>query len=114
MCLRGVVMVEDLQVMRDAWYNVTIQQYTFTDYVSTGIPAFSQTSPTPHDYVLNDEWGAGQSLGTVTGGTVQPVGGIVLPPTPTPSSASGCSASDFKGFVHGRIALIQGARASTA
>jgi hypothetical protein len=95
------------QVMRDAGYNVTIQQYTFTYYAYTGIPAFSQISPTPHDYVLNDEWGPGQSTGTVTGGTVQPAGGIVLPPTPTPSSASGCSASDFSGFVPGRIALIQ-------
>jgi len=95
------------QVMRDAGYNVTIQQYTFTYYAYTGIPALSQTSPTPHDYVLNDEWGPGQSTGTVTGGTVQPAGGIVLPPTPTPSSASGCSASDFSGFVPGRIALIQ-------
>ena len=95
------------QVMRDAGYNVTIQQYTFAQYVSTGIPAFSQTSPTPHDYVLDDEWGAGQSTGSVTGGTVQPAGGIVIPPTTTPSSASGCSASDFSGFVPGRIALIQ-------
>jgi Peptidase family M28/PA domain len=95
------------QVMRDAGYNVTIQQYTFTYYAYTGIPAFSQTSPTPHDYVLTEEWGPGQSTGTVTGGTVQPAGGIVLPPTPTPSSASGCSASDFSGFVPGRIALIQ-------
>src|SRR6266566_372574 len=95
------------QVMRDAGYNVTIQQYTFTYYAYTGIPAFSQTSPTPHDYVLSDEWGPGQSTGTVTAGTVQPAGGIVLPPTPTPTSASGCSASDFSGFVAGRIALIQ-------
>ncbi|MBO0823349.1 MAG: hypothetical protein J2P27_05760, partial [Actinobacteria bacterium] len=44
------------QVMRDAGYNVTIQQYTFTYYAYTGIPQFSQTSPAPHDYVLNDEW----------------------------------------------------------
>ena len=95
------------QVMRDAGYNVTIQQYTFTYYLPTGIPAFSQTSPTPHDYVLDDEWGPGQSTGSVTGGTVQPAGGIVIPPTTTPSSASGCSASDFSGFVPGRIALIQ-------
>ena len=93
--------------MKDAGYNVAIQQYTFTYYAYTGIPAFSQTSPTPHDYVLNDEWGPGQSTGTVTGSTVQPAGGIVLPPTPTPSSASGCTASDFNGFVPGRIALIQ-------
>jgi hypothetical protein len=95
------------QVMKDAGYNVTIQQYPFTYYAYTGIPAFSQTSPTPHDYVLGDEWGPGQSTGTVTGGTVQPAGGIVLPPTETPTSASGCSASDFSGFVPGRVALIQ-------
>jgi hypothetical protein len=95
------------QVMTAAGYDVTIQQYTFTYYAYTGIPTFSQTSPTTHDYVLNDEWGPGQSTGTVTGGTVQPAGGIVLPPTPTPTSASGCSASDFSGLVPGRIALIQ-------
>src|SRR5262245_25929923 len=95
------------QVMQDAGYNVTIQQYTFTYYAYTGIPSFSETSPTPHDYVLNDEWGPGQSTGTVTGGTVQPAGGIVLPPTTTPSSASGCTANDFNGFVPGRIALVQ-------
>jgi Zn-dependent M28 family amino/carboxypeptidase len=38
------------QVMKDAGYNVTIQQYTFTYYAYTGIPAFSQTSPTPQDF----------------------------------------------------------------
>src|SRR4029450_4506883 len=60
------------QVMRDAGYNVTIQQYPFTYYAYTGIPTFSQTAPTPDDYVLNDEWGPGQSTGTGAGGTVQP------------------------------------------
>jgi hypothetical protein len=95
------------QVMKDAGYNVTIQTYKFDYYAYTGIPSFSQTSPTPHDYVLNDEWGPGQTTGTVTGGTVQPAGGIVIPPTPTPSSASGCTASDFNAFVPGRVALVQ-------
>ncbi|GAB2835368.1 M28 family metallopeptidase [Lentzea nigeriaca] len=32
---------------------------------------------------------------------------LVLPPTPTPSSTSGCDAADFAGFVPGKIALIQ-------
>jgi Zn-dependent M28 family amino/carboxypeptidase len=45
-------------------------------------------------------------LGTSTG-DLQPAGGIVIPPTPTPSSASGCSPNDFAGFVVGRMALIQ-------
>src|SRR5882724_429305 len=95
------------QVMKDAGYNVTIQQYTFPYYAYTGVPAFSQTSPTSQGFVLNTDWGPGQSTGSVTGGIVQPVGGIVLPPTPTSSSTSGCSASDFSGFTAGRVALIQ-------
>ena len=86
------------KVMKDAGYNVTIQQYTFTYYAYTGVPAFSQTAPASQDFVLNTDWGPGQSTGSVTGGIVQPAGGIVLPPTPTTSSTSGCSASDFSGF----------------
>jgi len=31
----------------------------------------------------------------------------VIPPTPTSSSTSGCTAADFSGFVSGRVALIQ-------
>src|SRR5204863_6994142 len=38
---------------------------------------------------------------------LQPAGGIVLPPTQTSSSTSGCTSGDFNGFVAGRIALIQ-------
>ena len=51
------------QVMRDAGYNVTIQQYTFTYYAYTGIPAFSQTSPTPTGYVLKKDWAPGRVRG---------------------------------------------------
>jgi hypothetical protein len=59
-----------------------------------------------HDYVLSGEWGPATSTG-ITTAAIQPAGGLVLPPTSSPSSASGCSASDFTGFVSGRIALIQ-------
>jgi Zn-dependent M28 family amino/carboxypeptidase len=71
------------------------------------VPAFSELSPTAPDYVLGDEWGPGQTTGTATGKTLQPAGGIVLPPTPSPSSSSGCTSADFSGFVPGNIALIQ-------
>src|SRR5262249_54728155 len=47
-----------------------------------------------------------QAVGSANA-SIQPAGGIVNPPTPTPSSASGCTAADFNGFVTGRIALIQ-------
>ena len=92
--------------MEAAGYDVTIQPYTFEYYAYKGTPSFSEVSPTPHDYVLLTDWGPGKSIG-VAAGAVQPAGGIVLPPTPTSSSTSGCTASDFTGFVPGRVALIQ-------
>jgi hypothetical protein len=93
-------------LMKQAGYDVTLQKYQFLYYAYTGIPTFSEVSPTAKTYVLNSDWGPGQSVGSVTA-ALQPAGGIILPPTETPSSASGCSASDFSGFVAGRIALIQ-------
>jgi hypothetical protein len=94
------------KAMRDAGYDVTIQTYKFFYYAFTGTPAFSEVSPIAHDYTLSADWGAGQSTGTATA-DLQPAGGIVIPPTLTTSSTSGCTASDFNGFVVGRIALIQ-------
>ena len=93
-------------VMEAAGYDVTIQPYKFTYYAYTATPVFSEVSPTPHDYTVGEEWNPGQSTGTANA-ALQPAGGIVIPPTDTPSSASGCSMSDFSGFVPGRIALIQ-------
>jgi len=93
-------------LMQQAGYDVTLQKYKFLYYAYTGIPTFSEVSPNAQSYVLNDTWGPGQSTGSATA-ALQPAGGIVLPPTETPTSASGCSASDFTGFVPGRIALIQ-------
>ncbi|MEA2310988.1 MAG: hypothetical protein QOE28_956 [Solirubrobacteraceae bacterium] len=93
-------------VMQKAGYDVHLQPYKFTYYAYTAPPVFSQISPTPHDYVLNEEWVPGQSTGTAQA-AIQPAGGIIDPPTSSPSSASGCTMADFNGFVRGRIALIQ-------
>lgn len=93
-------------LMKAAGYDVTIQTYKFTYYAYKSEPTMSEVSPVSHDYVLSTDWNSGQSTGTTTA-ALQPAGGIVIPPTATPSSASGCSASDFTGFVPGRIALIQ-------
>src|SRR5205823_636376 len=76
------------KVMKRAGYDVTIQPYKFFYFAYTARPTFSEISPTAHNYALVDEWNSGQSQGTVTA-DLQPAGGIVLPPTPTPSSASG-------------------------
>jgi Zn-dependent M28 family amino/carboxypeptidase len=93
-------------LMRQAGYDVTIQTYKFLYYAYLGIPAFSEVSPSPFTYTLNVDWGPGQSTGTANA-ALQPAGGIILPPTATSSSTSGCTSADFAGFTSGRIALIQ-------
>jgi hypothetical protein len=95
------------QVMRDAGYDVTIQTYKFTYYAYKSKPTLSEVSPKAHDYALSAEWNPGQSTGTAPNASLQPAGGIIIPATSTPSSSSGCTASDFNGFVPGRMALIQ-------
>src|SRR2546430_4205926 len=95
------------QVMGAAGYNVTIQTYTFTYYAFTGIPTWSESSPFAHTFALSSEWNPGQSTGSTTDATLQPAGGIIIPPTRAPNSSSRCTAADFSGFVTGRIALIQ-------
>jgi Peptidase family M28/PA domain len=94
------------QKMRDAGYDVTIQPYKFTYYAYKSPPTLSEVSPTARDFTLGTDWNSGQSTGTTTA-EIQPAGGIIIPPTSTPSSASGCTSGDFSGFQPGRIALIQ-------
>ena len=94
-------------LMQAAGYNVTIQPYTFTYSAYVGTPAWSEVSPTARSFVVGTDWNPGQSNGTATNAPIQPAGGIVIPPTQTSSSASGCSPSDFNGFTAGSIALIQ-------
>jgi hypothetical protein len=91
--------------MRAAGYNVTIQPYRFTYTSFVGTPTLSETSPTAHDFTLVDEWNPATSNGAADA-DMKPAGGIVLPATPTPTSASGCSPGDFTDFT-GKIALVQ-------
>jgi hypothetical protein len=94
------------QKMEAAGYNVTIQPYKFTYTSFVGTPTWSEVSPTPRDFTLVADWNPGTSNG-MANAAIQPAGGIVIPPTETSSSTSGCTAADFNGFVSGRIALIQ-------
>jgi hypothetical protein len=62
--------------------------------------------------VLSSDWDPAHSTCATsttcpTDKPVQPAGGIVSPPTATPSSKSGCSPADFSTFTAGDIALIQ-------
>jgi Peptidase family M28/PA domain len=93
-------------VMRAAGYNVTLQEYKFPYFSFVGDPVFREESPTPHSFGLGTDFNPGQVVGTTTA-PLHRAGGIVVPATPAPSSASGCAASDFAGFPVGDIALIQ-------
>src|SRR4051794_6266636 len=93
-------------VMKAAGYDVTLQEYTFPYFSFDGTPVLGEESPTPRSFQLGTDFNPGPSVGS-TSAKVQPARGIVVPATPTSSSASGCRASDFVGFVPGDIALIQ-------
>jgi hypothetical protein len=93
-------------LMTAAGYDVTIQTYKFFYFGFVGLPSLAEVSPTAHTYTIVTEWNAAQAVGSTTA-DLQPAGGIIVPPTPTPTSTSGCTAADFSGFVPGRVALIQ-------
>jgi hypothetical protein len=93
-------------LMRAAGYDVTLQEYKFHYFSFVGTPVMKEESPTPQSFVLGTDFNPAPIPRTLTA-KVQPAGGIIVPATPTPSSASGCQASDFAGFGAGNIALIQ-------
>jgi hypothetical protein len=92
--------------MKAAGYDVTIQPYKFTYTSFVGTPTWSETSPTARDFTLVTDWNPGTSNGAADA-DIRPAGGIVLPPTPTSTSTSGCTAADFDSSMSGHIALIQ-------
>jgi hypothetical protein len=92
--------------MRKAGYDVTLQPYTFTYSSYIGTPSLREISPTARTFTLVTDWNPGDSQGDATAAQVKVAGDTVIPPTPTPTSASGCSPNDFSGFA-GKIALIQ-------
>ncbi|MFI6479668.1 M28 family peptidase [Nonomuraea sp. NPDC050663] len=94
--------------LRRAGYKVTLNPINFVEsWTENSPPLLDRTAPAPKSYVPNSEFFTFEPspAGDVTA-EVQGVD-LTLPPTPTPTSTSGCETSDFAGFVAGRIALIQ-------
>ncbi|MFB4314749.1 M28 family metallopeptidase [Actinomadura sp. 21ATH] len=94
--------------LRRAGYKVQLNPINFVkEWSENSTPILSMQSPTPKPYAHGTDFVTFQPspAGDVTA-QVQAVD-LTLPPTPEPSSTSGCEASDFEGFVAGRIALIQ-------
>jgi hypothetical protein len=97
-----------------AGYTVTSQPFEFPFFQENSLSVLNQLTPdavtykpTPldgssvGDFATMTYSGSGDVTGTVQGVD------LVLPPTPTPSSTSGCEAADFAGFTAGNIALLQ-------
>jgi Zn-dependent M28 family amino/carboxypeptidase len=78
--------------LRAAGYTVTEQEFVFPFYRELTPAELEQTSPTPIDYETGtfDFSGSGELTGPVFA-----TNDIVIPPTPAPSSTSGCEAGDF-------------------
>lgn len=93
--------------LRDAGYQVTQQEFEFPFFQELGAATLQQTSPAPatDDQTSTLEY---SGSGDVSGALV-PTNDIVIPPTPEPSSTSGCEPEDFvpASPTEPQVALIQ-------
>ena len=89
--------------LKKAGYKVTRQTFTFPFSRDLEPATLARVTPTAEDIetAALDYSGSGDVTGTV-----EPVD-VTIPPTPAPSSTSGCEAADFAGFTAGNIALVQ-------
>ena len=80
------------QTLRRAGYTVREQTFTFPFYRELAPALLEQVSPNPTEYETTTyDYSA---TGDVTG-VVVPTNDIIIPPTPEPSSSSGCEPEDF-------------------
>ncbi|MGH3358780.1 MAG: M20/M25/M40 family metallo-hydrolase [Nocardioidaceae bacterium] len=92
------------QTLRTAGYKVTEQEFTFPFFRELAPATLEQTAPTPTTYETGTFSFSGS--GDVTG-ALEPID-IMIPPSPEPSSTSGCEESDFPAApAEPAIALIQ-------
>jgi Zn-dependent M28 family amino/carboxypeptidase len=91
-----------------AYYNVSVVPFDFPFFQEISPSFFERTAPTAEVYVNGVDFLTMEYSGPGdVQAPLQNAGGIVLPPTPEPSSASGCTDADFADFDIGNIALIQ-------
>jgi aminopeptidase Y len=96
--------------LRAAGYRVTVQPFEFLFEGYRTPPVLRRTSPDPKTYTygfFSDYVAMGDSPAGSVSGQTQAVDLVLPPGEAANSSSSGCEASDFDGFVAGRIALMQ-------
>jgi Zn-dependent M28 family amino/carboxypeptidase len=91
-----------------AGYQVNMQAFEFPFFQELSPAILEQVAPSAVAYTYGVDHTIIQysAAGDVTAGVV-PTTDLVLPPTPAPSSTSGCEATDFPASTAGAIALIQ-------
>ncbi len=93
--------------LRRAGYRPQVQEFTFPFFQQLGPTTFERVSPMPQTFVEGTDYFLGEYSGSDDVTAALQAIDLVLPPTPEPSSTSGCEAADFTGFTAGNIALIQ-------
>lgn len=94
--------------LKKAGYEPIVQPFDFTQFIEKKPPVLDRLADHPKSYAPGSEINSMEYSGNgEVRGTLVPAAGIVIPPTPNPSSASGCQASDFPAETAGNIALVQ-------
>lgn len=97
-----------MDVLTDAGYEPTVQEFEFPYFTELAIPELEQISPlakaytTPDDFMTMSYSGSGDVTGQVVA-----VDTTFTPPSKENPVTSGCEADDFVGFPAGSIALMQ-------
>ena len=83
--------------LREAGYQVTVQPFHFQTFEETSPPEMSRTAPEPRSYAHGTDFLTVRYSGSGSvEGVVVPTTDVVIPPTPEPSSTSGCEPEDFR------------------
>jgi Zn-dependent M28 family amino/carboxypeptidase len=93
--------------LKAAGYRVTLQPFSFPFFRQLAPARLSLVAPSAKTYVEGPDFVMMRYSGS--GDVTAPIQAVdlVLPPTPEPSSTSGCEASDFTDFTAGNVALLQ-------
>lgn len=95
--------------LQQAGYAVTVQPFELERFEETEPPLLVRLAPDAQTYVHRTDFGTLRNSGAGdVEGVVVPTRDLVIPPTPEPSSTSGCEPEDFPPAPDGpAIALVQ-------
>jgi Zn-dependent M28 family amino/carboxypeptidase len=96
------------EVLEDAGYLVTRQDFTFNSFTELSTPVFERMSPDPETYTAGEDFFTAEYSGS--GDVTAPLQAVDLslpPGSSANTSTSGCDAADFTSFTAGNIALVQ-------